>query len=127
MFENTQPEHGWTLNVAASTAAALLNGFIENSLINSAPHLGDVSSIFPFRHYHELCTDIRVKVEVPILGFKLPGSGIVKKTIQSFVVPEVKTCEPFLSQLASSDRPIRDLVATVAGLAVGSSVNYSQG
>lgn len=37
-----------------------------------------------------------------------------------------KECYPFLSKLAASGRPMRELVANVIGLAVGSSVNYSQ-
>ena len=34
---------------------------------------------------------------------------------------------PFLSKLAATGRPLNELVATVVGLAVGSSVNYAQG
>ena len=34
---------------------------------------------------------------------------------------------PFLSKLAAAGRPLDALVATVVGLAVGSSVNYAQG
>lgn len=34
---------------------------------------------------------------------------------------------PFLSRLASTGRPANELVATVVGLAIGSSVNYCQG
>ncbi|KAF8878552.1 heme peroxidase [Infundibulicybe gibba] len=34
---------------------------------------------------------------------------------------------PFLSTLAETGRPLNELVATVVGLAVGSSVNYAQG
>jgi len=38
-----------------------------------------------------------------------------------------KECYAFLRKLAESKRPMKDMVASVIGLAVGSSVNYSQG
>lgn len=41
--------------------------------------------------------------------------------------PSQKACYPFLSELAETGRPLNELVATVVGLAVGSSVNYAQG
>jgi hypothetical protein len=37
-----------------------------------------------------------------------------------------KPCYPFLSKLSDGGRPLNELVATVVGLAVGSSVNYAQ-
>jgi linoleate 10R-lipoxygenase len=48
--------------------------------------------------------------------------------VASALFPQVdKPCYPFLSKLAAAGRPLNALVATVVGLAVGSSVNYAQG
>ncbi|KAI0732597.1 heme peroxidase [Fomitopsis betulina] len=61
-------------------------------------------------------------------------NGLIQKSIQE-ATPKVsflpapgphKECSPFLSRLASSGRPIDELVACVIGLAVGSSVNFAQ-
>lgn len=41
--------------------------------------------------------------------------------------PSNKPYYPFLSKLADTGRPVNELVATVVGLAIGSSVNYCQG
>jgi hypothetical protein len=41
--------------------------------------------------------------------------------------PSEKPWYPFLSRLAETGRPVNELVATVVGTAVGSSVNYAQG
>ena len=51
-------------------------------------------------------------------------------TVKSTFFPESpvqKECYDFLGRLSASGKPIDDLVACVIGLAVGSSVNYSQG
>ena len=48
--------------------------------------------------------------------------------VQNIIWPaDKKPCYPFLSRLAESGRPMKDLVGNVIGLAVGSSVNYAQG
>ena len=61
--------------------------------------------------------------------FKVPLSGSIRKRFQNRIIPAVKACEPFLKRLTESnpERPIRDFVANIASLAVGSSANYSQG
>ncbi|KAJ6585690.1 heme peroxidase [Mycena capillaripes] len=47
--------------------------------------------------------------------------------ISKFLWPQTdKPCFPFLSKLSETGRPLNELVATVVGLAVGSSVNYAQ-
>ena len=51
-------------------------------------------------------------------------------TLKGFITQTLtgsqKECAPFLARLAASGRPIDELVACVIGLAVGSSVNFSQ-
>lgn len=56
-----------------------------------------------------------------------PITGIFSKVSSLFWPGDEKLCYPFLAKLAASGRPMRELVAQVVGLAVGSSVNYSQG
>jgi linoleate 10R-lipoxygenase len=56
----------------------------------------------------------------PFVGFFTTVSQTVWPTVP-------KECHAFLGKLAESGRPTRELVANVIGLAVGSSVNYSQG
>ncbi|KAJ7923789.1 heme peroxidase [Mycena leptocephala] len=47
--------------------------------------------------------------------------------VSKFLRPQSqKPCYPFLSKLSETGRPLNELVATVIGLAVGSSVNYAQ-
>lgn len=48
------------------------------------------------------------------------------ETFKDAILPNHEEYTDFLSRLASSGRPTRELVANVIGLAVGSSVNYAQ-
>ncbi|TDL26424.1 heme peroxidase [Rickenella mellea] len=97
VFENIAPEHGWVLRYAASQVGAIVNGLIEQSLNEVAPKTASN----------------------PLVGFFTQVSQKIWPTVP-------KECHPFLGKLAASGRPTKDLVACVIGLAVGSSVNFSQ-
>jgi linoleate 10R-lipoxygenase len=99
VFENLDPEHGWFLRTTAKKIADELNAIIENSLEQVRP-----------RH--------------PISAFF--ARATMRITSGSDDLVDRRPCYSFLSRLAESGRPLKDLVATVMGLAVGSSVNYAQ-
>ncbi|KAL5536114.1 hypothetical protein ACEPAF_4219 [Sanghuangporus sanghuang] len=96
VFENIAPEHGWALRSGAQQVGKIVNGLIEKSLADAAPHTS--SSII----------------------------GRLGETVKDAVVPNHEEYTDFLARLASSGRPTNQLVACVVGLAVGSSVNYAQ-
>ncbi|EJC98652.1 heme peroxidase [Fomitiporia mediterranea MF3/22] len=96
VFENIAPEHGWALRSGAQQVGKIVNGLIEKSLADAAPHTA--SSLL----------------------------GRLGETVVHTVVPDHKECHDFLARLASSGRPTNQLVGCVIGLAVGSSVNYAQ-
>ena len=104
VFENVQPEHGWVLRTAAAGVGKIVNQLI-------AQNIGEVSPM----------TAAASNPLQGVLGF----FDAVKDKVWP-AAPQTKECHPFLSRLAASGRPMRDLVACVIGLAVGSSVNYSQ-
>ncbi|KAJ6487073.1 heme peroxidase [Mycena vitilis] len=52
--------------------------------------------------------------------------GFISNISKRLWPQEDKPCYPFLSKLSETGRPLNELVATVVGLAVGSSVNYAQ-
>ncbi|KAK7036088.1 heme peroxidase [Favolaschia claudopus] len=52
--------------------------------------------------------------------------GLISKCAKYIWPPTDRPCFPFLSKLSDTGRPLNELVATVVGLAVGSSVNYAQ-
>lgn len=56
-----------------------------------------------------------------------PVVGLFNAVSNMFFSANEKPCYPFLRNLAAGGRPVRELVANVMGLAVGSSVNYAQG
>ena len=37
VFENVQPEHGWTLRTTSAQVSKIINGFIEQSITEAAP------------------------------------------------------------------------------------------
>ncbi|KAF8879290.1 heme peroxidase [Infundibulicybe gibba] len=61
-------------------------------------------------------------------GFALRWSALQSGGVSPQSAPSAVTEPyfPFLSKLAETGRPLNELVATVVGLAVGSSVNYAQ-
>ncbi|KAI5117531.1 hypothetical protein M0805_004764 [Coniferiporia weirii] len=97
VFENVAPENGWILRTAASQVGKIVNGLIEQSLMEVAPRTA-----------------------------ANPVFGLFTAVKEAIWPSAPKECHPFLSNLASSGRPTRELVACVIGLAVGSSVNYAQ-
>jgi len=99
VFENIDPEHGWFLRVKAKEVADRLNAIIENSINQVMPR-------------HPLTT--------------LFAKTVTMMTSGNQDLVEERPCYGFLRKLAESGRPMEDLVATVMGLAVGSSVNYAQ-
>lgn len=56
-----------------------------------------------------------------------PFLNIVSHVSSLFWPATEKPYYPFLSKLSETGRPLNALVATVVGLAIGSSVNYAQG
>ncbi|KAJ6583033.1 heme peroxidase [Mycena vulgaris] len=52
--------------------------------------------------------------------------GFIANVSKYLWPPSDKPCYPFLSKLSETGRPLNEIVATVVGLAVGSSVNYAQ-
>jgi len=99
VFENVQPEHGWFLRSKAKTVSDIMVRIIENSLEQVQP-----------RH--------------PFVSFFAKASTLI--TSGSGDLVDNRPCHDFLRRLVASGRPLRDLSATVIGLAVGSSVNYAQ-
>jgi len=99
VFENVDPEHGWFLRSKAKAVADMVNRVIENSIEQVRP-----------RH--------------PVSAFFARAATIV--TSGSMELVENRPCYGFLRRLAETGRPLKDLTATVLGLAVGSSVNYAQ-
>ncbi|KAI5117535.1 hypothetical protein M0805_004768 [Coniferiporia weirii] len=97
VFENVTPENGWTLRAGAKQVGDIINKLIEQSLKEAAPHTA--SNII---------------------------SGLLTAQKELLLPSAPKECDPFLKNLAASKRPTNQLVACVIGLAVGSSVNYSQ-
>ncbi|KAJ7174160.1 heme peroxidase [Mycena crocata] len=53
-------------------------------------------------------------------------TGLISNISKFLWPPSDKPWYPFLSKLSETGRPLNELVATVVGLAVGSSVNYAQ-
>jgi linoleate 10R-lipoxygenase len=90
-------EHGFSLRHEALQAGGVIQALIAKAVLEVAP--GSVSN--------------------PILTIASRVSG--------FFWPQAnKPYYPFLSKLSDTGRPLNELVATVVGLAVGSSVNYAQ-
>jgi len=105
VFENVDPEHGWTLTTAAVGVGKIINNLIQQSIEKAAP----VTSPNPI-----------------LLEFT---------AIESALFPtDEKVCHAFLKRLVdgaaapgkSRAEALRETTANVIGLAVGSSVNYSQ-
>jgi len=99
VFENIGPEHGWFLRTKAKEVADIMNEVIANSIEQVRP-----------RH--------------PVSALLAKATTLV--TSGSTDLVEHRPCHNFLRRLAESGRPLKDLTATVLGLAVGSSVNYAQ-
>lgn len=117
VFINVQPEHGWALEHGAKKVGDIINAMIEKSIKEAAPQTASVTPFPCALHTHHLTC---VLMQNPI-------SGIFSKVSSIFWPSEEKLCYPFLSRLAQSGRPMPELIGQVIGLAVGSSVNYSQG
>ncbi|TCD62866.1 hypothetical protein EIP91_006272 [Steccherinum ochraceum] len=97
VFINVQPEHGWTLRTQAKQVGDVINSLIEKSINEASPRTA----------------------ANPIVGLFSAVSNMIWPA-------NGKPCYPFLSKLAESGRPVKELVGNVIGLAVGSSVNYAQ-
>ena len=48
VFENIAPEHGWALREGAKAVGKIVNGLIEKSLADAAPHTSSVSKLTAF-------------------------------------------------------------------------------
>ncbi|KAI0789558.1 heme peroxidase [Abortiporus biennis] len=94
---NVTPENGWTLNVAGKQVSDIVNQFIAKAFGEAVPSLSS-SLVTGFLN----------------LQHKLISHG------------SSRPCDPFLTKLAATNRPMRELCAQAIGLAIGSSVNFSQ-
>jgi len=90
-------EHGFSLRWAAVQSGGVIQALIAKSILEIAP--GSAPNA--------------------VLGF-------ISNVSKYFWPPTDKPCYEFLSKLSDTGRPLNELVATVVGLAVGSSVNYAQ-
>jgi len=97
VFINIDSEHWWALRSGALKVSDVVEGLIEQGLTNAAPQLS-------------------ANVVV----------GVFTKLKETIWPSSRQDCPSFLTNLTASGRPMRDLAANVIGLAVGSSVNYSQ-
>ncbi|KAJ7078001.1 heme peroxidase [Mycena belliarum] len=90
-------EHGFSLRWAATQSGGVIQALIAKAVLEIAPQSAPNA----------------------VLGFI--------SNVSKFLWPQTeKPCYPFLSKLSETGRPLSELVATVVGLAVGSSVNYAQ-
>ncbi|KAJ7160327.1 heme peroxidase [Mycena filopes] len=90
-------EHGMSLRWAAIQSGGVIQALIAKTILEVAPKSAPNA----------------------ITGFVA--------NVAKLLWPQVdKPCYPFLSKLSETGRPMNELVATVVGLAVGSSVNYAQ-
>ncbi|KAF7358979.1 Heme peroxidase [Mycena sanguinolenta] len=90
-------EHGFSLRWAAIQSGGVIQALIAKAILEIAPQSAPNA----------------------VLGF-------ISKCSQFLWPQSSKPCYPFLSKLSETGRPLDALVATVVGLAVGSSVNYAQ-
>ncbi|KAF5365312.1 hypothetical protein D9758_005455 [Tetrapyrgos nigripes] len=93
-------EHGFSLRQKVFQAGGVIQAMVAQSIINSAPKSAAGTNI--------------------LLG----AVSAVTSTVAGIFSNQPYA--PFLQRLASTGRPINELVANVVGLAVGSSVNYAQ-
>ncbi|KAJ7704765.1 heme peroxidase [Mycena rosella] len=90
-------EHGFSLRWAAIQSGGVIQALIAKAVLEIAPQSAPNA----------------------VLGF-------ISNISKFLWPPSDKPCYPFLSKLSETGRPLNALVATVVGLAVGSSVNYAQ-
>ncbi|KAF8516240.1 heme peroxidase [Gautieria morchelliformis] len=90
-------EHGFSLRTTAIQAGGVIQALVAKAILEVAPHSAP--------------------------NFLIKAVNNVNSVIWP---PSQKPYYPFLSKLSDTGRPLNELVATVVGLAIGSSVNYSQ-
>ncbi|KAL0061354.1 hypothetical protein AAF712_011812 [Marasmius tenuissimus] len=94
-------EHSFSMKQKVIQAGGVIQAMVAKSVVECAPKSSRSSSV--------------------LLGI----ASSVASTIDS-VTATAKPCAPFLKKLAETGRPVNEVIATVVGLAVGSSVNYAQ-
>ena len=108
-------EHGFSLRWTAAEAGGVIQALIAKSILEVTPTAATVLAPSFSDVYSPLTYAQNALV------------GLFAR-VSSYIWPAVeKPYYPFLSKLADTGRPLNELVATVVGLAVGSSVNYAQG
>ncbi|KAJ7506939.1 heme peroxidase [Mycena galericulata] len=90
-------EHGFSLRWAATQSGGVIQALIAKAVLEIAPQSAPNAVV-----------------------------GFISNISKFIWPPSNKPCYPFLSKLSETGRPLNELVATVVGLAVGSSVNYAQ-
>ncbi|KAG7090385.1 hypothetical protein E1B28_009504 [Marasmius oreades] len=93
-------EHGFSLRQKVFQAGGVVQAMVAKSIVECAPKSAASTNIF------------------------LGAISTVTNTVEGVI--SSRPCAPFLQKLADTGRPVNELVATVVGLAVGSSVNYAQ-
>ncbi|KAJ7133385.1 heme peroxidase [Mycena epipterygia] len=96
-FSLGDSEHGFSLRWAALPAGGVLQALIAKAILEVAPNSAPNAVI-----------------------------GFIANVSKYIWPPTEKPYYPFLSKLSDTGRPVNELVATVMGLAIGSSVNYAQ-
>jgi hypothetical protein len=99
VFEDVAPEHGWFLRTKAKEVADIINDVIANSIE-------------------------QVRPQHPVVALLAKATTLV--TSGSMDLVDHRPRHGFLRRPAETNRPLKDLTATVLGLTVGSSVNYAQ-
>jgi linoleate 10R-lipoxygenase len=113
-------EHGFSLRWTAVQAGGVVQALIAKSILEVKPDRAPVRIDF-VTHSFWMCFVFL------LYCFQGVISGFIAHIASALCPQGEKPYYPFLSKLAAAGRPLNELVATVVGLAVGSSVNYAQG
>ncbi|KAL0577572.1 hypothetical protein V5O48_004403 [Marasmius crinis-equi] len=93
-------ERGFSLRKKVMQAGGVMQAMVAKSIIDCAPQSARATNA--------------------LLGMVSSVHSAIESVIEN------KPCGPFLKRLASTGRPVNELVSIVVGLAVGSSVDYAQ-
>ena len=112
-------EHGFSLRWTALQAGGVIQALIAKSVLEVTPKSAPVRISRRYSFWKFWFTDLYC--------FQGIVSGFFAHVASTLWPQGEQPYYPFLSKLAAAGRPLNELVATVVGLAVGSSVNYAQG
>lgn len=115
-------EHGFSLRWTAIQAGAVIQALIAKNVLEVAPKSAPVRINLKLTTFG--CLVFGILISIILKGII---SGFIARVASALWPQGEKPWYPFMSKLAASGRPMNELVATIVGLAVGSSVNYAQG